>query len=952
MLRPDPLGLSYAYGATPAIMTQQSAQTDETARYWAFISYSHADEKWAAWLHNKLERYRVPRALRRQRAGHAALPKRIAPVFRDRDELAGSADLSATIAEALAASRSLIVICSPNAAASRYVDEEIRQFGALGGGDRVLSLLIDGEPNASERPECGLPEAFPDALRFKVNGDGSLADQRAEPIAADVRPGKDGKTNALLKIIAGVLGVGFDELKQREKHRRRLRQLQGSLAAMAVIAAIVGVWWVQSQQTDLQEQIAQAHALAPLAQRLLNVGATQSETGTLLAAHSLQRLMDLGEPIEAPYRAVRRGLSLLPARPVQLPEHRGAVANIAISPDGRWVATRDDSELRVWDVDEQTTVARAALSPEAGNVVFSPGSKWLAYTSGREVRVLRVEDWTDQAAWTTPGAPVEIVATSGDDRWLAWFAESHVYVGDVFAAQGARRVMPVEKPMTARFVGGNRYLAITTHEATSMYDLTRRQLLDMRGLTGHLPRAFSRDGRWLVTGEKAGPFTQAVSTLRIWDTDAQKPVSSFELNRRGGAALVTGVVFDRTGAVVAASSANQSNVGAINSMTKVVRRDSGSLIGQLDHSDYVSPAAISPNGQFLLVSLQMGKDQLWNVTAERLVAEFEGPGAFDPTGNFLLLSDGPAVVLLDIESGAEVARLLHAGEAEVTNTVFSSDGRWLATSQGPNVSIWDVGATEALAQARRVRLSDATVFRGHQLIFSGDSKRVAAVGDGTVHVWDARTGAEIARQDIGRNAVILHFNTEGTLLAAQSGVTMGTARRVRIWRIGSPTLVDAWANDMVVTARFEADGESLIAWHHEEPPAIYSVADGALIGAAGDLPKPPAQVTGREEALSSDQRWRATLLRADDAASIHISDTTTGTQGFALFEAVADAAISPDGRLVAAVDSGGYLTIGRWAPDELVAEACKRVSRGLTAEEVAAYLPHANKRTAPVGRCP
>lgn len=32
-------------------------------KYWAFISYSHQDEPWAAWLHKGLETYGVPPAL-------------------------------------------------------------------------------------------------------------------------------------------------------------------------------------------------------------------------------------------------------------------------------------------------------------------------------------------------------------------------------------------------------------------------------------------------------------------------------------------------------------------------------------------------------------------------------------------------------------------------------------------------------------------------------------------------------------------------------------------------------------------------------------------------------------------------------------------------------------------------------------------------------------------------
>jgi hypothetical protein len=58
-------------------------------KYWAFISYSHADAKWGDWLHAALETYRVPSRLVRKAQPEGSVPKRIFPVFRDREELAG-----------------------------------------------------------------------------------------------------------------------------------------------------------------------------------------------------------------------------------------------------------------------------------------------------------------------------------------------------------------------------------------------------------------------------------------------------------------------------------------------------------------------------------------------------------------------------------------------------------------------------------------------------------------------------------------------------------------------------------------------------------------------------------------------------------------------------------------------------------------------------------------------
>ena len=65
--------------------------------------------------------------------------------------------------------------------------------------------------------------------------DGNLTGQRTEPIAADVRPQGDGKADAKLKLVAGLLGVGLDELKHRDQHRRHRRMLAVTATALVVM---------------------------------------------------------------------------------------------------------------------------------------------------------------------------------------------------------------------------------------------------------------------------------------------------------------------------------------------------------------------------------------------------------------------------------------------------------------------------------------------------------------------------------------------------------------------------------------------------------------------------------------------------------------------------------------------------------------------------------------------
>jgi tetratricopeptide (TPR) repeat protein len=204
-------------------------------KYSAFISYSHKDEKWASWLHKALETFKVPKYLVGETTGMGTIPERMGKVFRDREELSSSHSLGTELTQALEDSACQIVICSPNSANSHWTNEEILTYKRLGRENRIFCLIVDGEPG-TDHAEC-----FPPALRFKMGTDGLLSDEPAEPIAADARPQGDGKLNAKIKLIAGMLGVGFDALKQRELVRRKKRKAIMTTASVAAIAVISGL---------------------------------------------------------------------------------------------------------------------------------------------------------------------------------------------------------------------------------------------------------------------------------------------------------------------------------------------------------------------------------------------------------------------------------------------------------------------------------------------------------------------------------------------------------------------------------------------------------------------------------------------------------------------------------------------------------------------------------------
>ena len=231
-------------------------------RYGAFISYSHADTPHARWLHHALETYRIPRKLVGTTTPVGVAPRRLPPIFRDRDELPASGDLGTELRAALAAAAFQIVLCSEKSAKSHWVNEEILAFKRVHGEHRTLALIVGGEPYSAER------ECFPPALRFRLGPDGELSDVPAEPIAADIRPGGDGKRLAHLKIVAGLTGLPLDGLVQRDaaRRQRRLAYIAGGAVAVALLTIGLAVY-ANGQRLEAERQRRVAVEQRKVAQR-------------------------------------------------------------------------------------------------------------------------------------------------------------------------------------------------------------------------------------------------------------------------------------------------------------------------------------------------------------------------------------------------------------------------------------------------------------------------------------------------------------------------------------------------------------------------------------------------------------------------------------------------------------------------------------------------------------
>ena len=228
---------------------------DNEFKYWAFLSCSPQDNGgqprdnpetgrrcWGDWLDAALKKFSIPPEFVGQINGRGEIiPERIEPVFWDEPELSEAAGLSGEMRQALEESRCLVVICSPQSAQSRQVNEAVRYFKQRGRDNRILPLVVAGEPNAGTANEPGLTpadECYVPALRHPVQPDGTLDTSRRagkhiyvdarhgvekrEILAHDHRQAEADLEMAKIQLIAQLISVGFHGLWWREQKRHFL----------------------------------------------------------------------------------------------------------------------------------------------------------------------------------------------------------------------------------------------------------------------------------------------------------------------------------------------------------------------------------------------------------------------------------------------------------------------------------------------------------------------------------------------------------------------------------------------------------------------------------------------------------------------------------------------------------------------------------------------------------
>jgi hypothetical protein len=232
----------------------QPPSSARTYAHDAFISYSRKDKEFARKLEKALEDYAPPKDL--------AVPQRHLDVFRDEADFTG-VDYFRSVEKHLHDSSNLIVICSPHARQSGYVNDEIRRFAQVNGTDGIIPVLLSGVPNNEAASEEEAQMAFPPALCELMELPLAI-EYRGIQVRKD-KPDKGAFEGGWHTLLANIYKLKRSEVEQREKKRQATRRKIRRLIASGVIASLslaLVVTWLLYQRAEDQRHTAVSRLLA------------------------------------------------------------------------------------------------------------------------------------------------------------------------------------------------------------------------------------------------------------------------------------------------------------------------------------------------------------------------------------------------------------------------------------------------------------------------------------------------------------------------------------------------------------------------------------------------------------------------------------------------------------------------------------------------------------------
>lgn len=944
--------------------------------YSAFISYSHtADSRLAAALQSALHRFAKP--WYKLRALH---------IFRDQTNLAVNPALWSSIREALDQSSFFILLASPEAAASPWVDREAEYWLGRNGPSHILLVLTGGAMKWDHSAGCFTPE-HTDSLPPNL-----LRAFPEEPLFLDLRWARDSGARlrmheprfheAVLQLASTLHNRPKDELDGADiRMQRQTRLIVASGLTVILLATFFALWQTRvSHERSIQNF---AGSLAATSAKVLAESPDQAREAALLAIES-NRL----HPSFEGNQALRAAVSVLPSdaqyyRPEDAnPMER--VRDLAFSPDAaRLAVARDDGSTQLIDIANQKSIgyftpdehpaAQVDLSSKsqdaapdnnaAVSVAFSSTGSLLAAGSrdglvhlwevpgARELLRIRLDSPVSQVAFH-PSVNQLIVAS--DDGHVRLFDTSRAALTADFTCSG--------KVVSALFdPEGNLIAALSSDGMVSVFDPRQRKLIrTLAGGEAAFNLAFSKDGKRLAAADGDFAFVWDVATgrqlLKATHADSSETLTPQQ--------WIVDAALSPDGKFLAYAARGDK-------LAHVWNVETGRQILELRHNSAVAGVAFNADGTKLGTGSYDGTARVWELpSGSELERTSLGGGAeivtFNPNGSRFAAGGIDGSISISATSRADRPAYFHL-PGDVRSVAFSPDGRRLAigtvsahssplvriAGTGGNVlrdiefhgapvidKLFFLDSNHVLAQWSSKLFLIATdqsavtplpdVPGDKRIDPSG--KALAIQQDRSIRLYnlpDLRQAASLN----GPSSRLLRTAAEGKLLAFETNKPPGqffvdiwsTANNARISHIQLPAELTSIAFNSSGTILFTVQNENLQAWDipsGKRPFALTASGDIDLI-----VPGPSSFATITHGHLAVwDGITGALLAQLPDSCYIRA------------------AAFSPDGRYLLTGCAEGSAALWLWRSDDLRDQACARLTHNLSHEEWARWFPKQSYR--------
>jgi WD40 repeat protein len=618
---------------------------DANHKFDVFLSYSRKDEEFAKRLEEALENYALPKDVQ----ARSILKKRL-NVFRDKKDLVPTrADYYQAIEEYLKQSRYLVVICSPNACASEFVNPEIETYLRWNPADRIIPVLLSGKPNndRAARPE---EHAFPPAL----------CKAAAMPLAIEFTeferaPGKLNKGRyhdswyTLLSKIFGTERAEIERLDARRQARRRAIFAGVSLAVIAALSVALVFAIIARQQAASERD----HARQLLYASDMNLAQRAFESGNV----------GLGKTLLESHRPKSGEQDLRGFEWYYLWQlYNGQLASFdstddfAFSRDGSRFATVTGDAIKIWDTASRRETATVALGPipQDSNdnqlvtlsIDFSPDGNTIAY--GDNKRGTRLFDIASGASRIVPFPILE----EKQRRSLADESEESMKEYWHFVGGGAARFSPDGKLLAVTYECG----VVAVFDANSLTQITA--LGEGRGASDCTSFVtFSPDGKLLAYG--------SLYTFSLWDTVAHTNLGEPEMDVSNADSVgqVESVAFSPDSRMLAIGDRSKQVVLWDVSTRKVLARLKG-------HDGWVSALAFSPDGKTLYSGSIDQTVKLWDLSSFKS----GGPGTAENITAFATLK-GHTGSIVSIKCAADGKTIATMGKEHTVNLWANTAGK-------------------------------------------------------------------------------------------------------------------------------------------------------------------------------------------------------------------------------------------------------------------------------------